>query len=54
LNLKKKEMQMRKALIVCKGKWKKLPRRCEITRLQKMMMMHMGMYSDCWEKMVSD
>jgi len=33
LNLKKKEMQMRKALIVGKVKWKKLSRRCEIPRL---------------------
>jgi len=56
MNLKKAEMQMRKTLIVCKVKWKKLSRRCEITRLQEMMMMmmYLGMYSNCWEKMVSD
>jgi len=43
---------MRKALIFCKVKWKKLSRRQGTGKLQDMMM-YLEMYSNCWEKMVS-
>jgi hypothetical protein len=43
----------RRALTFCKVKRKKLSRRWGIRRLQEMMM-YLGMYSNCWEKMVSE
>jgi len=42
-----------KPLIFGKVKWKKLPTRWGIRKLQEMVM-YLGMYSKCWEKMASD
>jgi hypothetical protein len=50
---RRKQMKMSEALVFCKVKWKKLSRKQGMRKLQEMMMF-LGMYTTCCEKMVSE